>query len=78
MVPFNPRTNRTVCCISGSARHDPGRGESRLRANGTRLPRLLAPTGSLGGPSLSEWAPAFLALALDRPSPARSAAFWSA
>src|SRR6266700_709627 len=71
-VPFNPRTNRTVYCISGSACHDPGRGESRLRASGARLPRLLAPTGSLGGPPLSEWSPALLTLALDRPSHARS------
>src|SRR5712692_2042720 len=75
MVPFNPRTNRTVCCISGSACHDPGRREFRLRAKGTRLPCLLAPRGALGGPSLSEWSPALLALALDGPSHPLCAAF---
>ncbi len=68
IVPFNPRTNSTVCCISGSACHDPGRGEPCLRASGTRLPHLLASRGSLGGPPLSEWSPALLALALDGPS----------
>src|SRR6266487_4073335 len=71
MVPFNLRTNGTVCCISGSTCHDPGRGESRLRAKGSRSPCLLASRGALGGPPLSEWSPALLTLALDRPSHAR-------
>jgi len=57
--------------IHTSTCHDPGRGEFRLRANGTRLPCLLAPRGALGGSPLSEWSPALLALALDGPSPAR-------
>src|SRR6266699_153985 len=69
--PFNLRTNGTVCCISGSTCHDPGRGESRLRAKGSRSPCLLASRGALGGPPLSEWSPALLTLALDRPSHAR-------
>jgi hypothetical protein len=39
--------------IHTRACHHPGRGECCLRAKGTCLPRLLAPTGPLGCAALS-------------------------